>query len=123
MTHTGAADRTRQHLIHTLDEAMSEACSTVMNQLAPHCPPLYWSAAEGDLHNAMKGLASTGDYSDAAAAAAVRAWASQFELQPHPDPIPGTISYDGEIHGLAVKVWAITDNNAFETTVRRMVTR
>jgi hypothetical protein len=85
------------------------------------CAPLSWSFADR-ARTQMNGLASTRAYCGAAAAA-VQGWATQFELELHLDPTPGTIRFDGEIHGLEVKVWAITDTDTFTTAVRQMLTR
>lgn len=86
MIYTGPADRNRQTLTYDLKRAVDEACSEVMNRLAPGCPPLYWSPSSGDPYYGMSGLASEGHYTTEAAACQVREWAEKFDLHPTHTP-------------------------------------
>jgi hypothetical protein len=97
-------------LYHELYPAIDRAVAEVMNQQAPDCPPLYWTPLSGRVSEGARGLAGA-KYCPDGAVAAVKTWVERFGLHPDEAPMPGTISYHGEINGLPVIVWAIIDHH------------
>lgn len=107
----------RTYLVDELRPAIDRAVSQVMNRQAPNCPPLHWTPRLERGNEAARGLASAQYCIDEVAA--VKKWAERFGLVPVETPMPGTISYHGQINALPVSVWAITDLDAFESGVQR----
>ena len=112
MNHTGPTTPrtavTYNILRHELYFAIDRAVAEVMNHQAPHCPPLYWASLSGRVSDGARGMAGA-KYCTDEAVTAVRTWAARFGLHPSEAPSPGTLSYHGEVNGLPVQVWAITD--------------
>jgi hypothetical protein len=111
---------TDNDLITELHSAINQATAQVLNRQAPDCPPLYWSpSSTGRSRRGASGLAGSG-YSPDGAVAAVMRWVERFGLRAE-TPLPGMISYHGQVNGLPVTVWAITDHDAFYTHLSRPV--
>jgi hypothetical protein len=107
----------RTYLVDELRPAIDRAVTQVMNRQAPDCPPLYWTPRPERGSEGARGL--VGPQYCIEGVAAVKKWAERFGLVPVETPMPGTISYHGQINALPVSVWAITDLDAFECGVRR----
>lgn len=119
--------KTNRSLRESLGEQLDDAASEVLNThgQALGCRPLAWSvpAYDGWIQAGLSGLASSGYYADADALAVISQWASAFDLTPVQRPTPGTRTYQGEIKGVRVEVWAITDRVAFEHPVQTTAAR
>ena len=114
-------------LCEALRERLDDAASEVLNThgQAQGCRPLAWSVPEHDgwIYSGLSGLASCGYYADADALVVISQWVSAFGLRPVQRPAPGTRSYQGEIEGVRVEVWAITDRDEFEHPVQTASSR
>jgi hypothetical protein len=106
-------------LVTELHSVIDRAVARVLNRQAPDCPPLYWSPLFAPGSEAARGLAGSGYRPDGALAAVMR-WVERFGLRAEA-PLPGIISYHGQVNGLPVTVWAITDHDAFYTHLSRPV--
>jgi hypothetical protein len=105
---------TYSDLVYELYPAIDRAVAEVMNHQAPDCPPLYWTLRSERISEGARGLAGA-KYCTEEVVTAVMTWAARFGLHLAEAPSPGTFSYQGEINGLPVIVWAITDHDAFDT--------
>ncbi len=119
---------TRTHTLHeTIRRAAEDALTAVMNAHAPDCGPLFWFfAGDGCVWHRtgqLWGLAASGTTGDARRMV-VQQWARTFDLAPDSEAIGGTVAVHGAIEAVPVRVWAITDYDAYNAAsadpLRRM---
>ncbi|MDQ2709422.1 MAG: hypothetical protein M3Z25_18140 [Actinomycetota bacterium] len=109
--------RSVEDLNSTIRIAVGAALTAVMNSRAPGCPTLYWSFTDdrAGLPGGLEGMAGP-EYPDDEAGAAIGWWAQTFGLVEHPPAaeLAGTTEYSGEIGGLSVRLWAVTNRTRWD---------
>ncbi len=112
-THRRRAD----DLNSTIRIAVDVALTGVMNSRAPGCPTLYWSFTDDrdGFRGGLEGMAGP-EYPDDEAGPAIGRWAQTFGLFEHPPAaeLAGTTEYSGEIGGLSVRLWAVTNRTQWD---------
>jgi hypothetical protein len=102
----------------TIDKALDNALSEVMNAQALDLPALFWSCS-GYRRWARDGVTGHTWIGPDPAPVTARRWADAFDLTESPTPMArGTVEYTGFIHGQPVTVWAVTDRDVFERVGR-----
>lgn len=104
-----------EQVTYRFDSALALFLDRTMNTFARRCYhglyPLYWQRDDFPVDESVPSLTGMAgaDYDDDEAVEVIETWARLFGLQLVEKPVEGTVEYRGQIEGIAVRVWAVTD--------------
>jgi hypothetical protein len=111
-------NRRRALLAFDVESAASQAVSALVNdRYGPDLPAMFWRPITHQSSSVVTSLTGQApvDLTQDDAAAALAAWADRYDLQPADNPTRGTTELRGQLDGLPVEIWAVTDRTLFET--------
>lgn len=107
----GFRARVQQNARHALDAAATAEMDTIRRSSpSPRPKPIHWSLNEVD--GTIRGYAAV-EYADSEVPAVLRRWADILGLAPVTPVMRGITEYGGTIDGCPVRIWGVTDRDAF----------